>query len=170
MYRHSTAFFTNAVLAVTDSIFPHIKALECNAKLGAVGASFHITRLEKKNSNVLSMVTFCSRYTRALTYENLSFHITSHEAKWLAAHAFLTVLKSAAYQHLRSGAHTSVTIAHTISQLEVLLSSLEARGRAQGEQTAGSEREGVTLLSEQLQRLTEVARVAFDSQLRSLRC
>ena len=50
MYRHSTAFFTNAVLAVTDSIFPHIKALECNAKLGAVGASFHITRLEKKNS------------------------------------------------------------------------------------------------------------------------
>lgn len=46
MYRHSTVFFTNAVLAVTDSIFPHIKALECNAKLAAVGASFHITRLE----------------------------------------------------------------------------------------------------------------------------
>ena len=137
MYRHSTAFFTNAVLAVTDSIFPHIKALECNTKLAAVGASFHIT---------------------------------SHESKWRAAHAFLTVLKSAAYQHLRSGAHTSATIAHTISQLEALLSSLEARGRAQGEQTAGTERGGVTLLSGQLERLTEVARVAFNSQLRSLRC
>ena len=139
MYRHSAAFFTHAVLTVTESIFPHIKALEGNAKLAAAGASFRIT---------------------------------CHEVKWLAAHAFLTVFKSVAYQHLRTGTRTRTAIAHAISELEAQLSSLEAR-QADGEQAEGAQgavREGGTLRSGQLQRLKDVARVAFNSQLRSLRC
>ena len=44
MFRHSSSFFYEAVLAVMGSIFPHIKALEGSSKLAQAGVSMRVSR------------------------------------------------------------------------------------------------------------------------------
>ena len=46
MFRHSSSFFSEAVLAVMGSIFPHIKALESSSKLAQAGVSMRVSRHE----------------------------------------------------------------------------------------------------------------------------
>lgn len=117
-------FFTNSVLAVTACIFPHIKAVESNARLTAVGACMRIGTLD---------------------------------VDWLATHAFLTVLQSAAYQPLRHGQKTGEAISFTIIQLQSLIKGLE-------------DQEVTGMAPARRIWLSTIARCAFNAHLRTLRC
>lgn len=89
--------------------------------------------------------------------------VSRREIDWLAAHAFFTVLQSAAYQPLRRGrAHEAIQIA--IDQLQRLLEAPlpGRRGASEGVVDEVPEKERRWLL--------RIARAAYDKQLRSLRC
>ena len=89
--------------------------------------------------------------------------VSRQEIDWLAAHAFSTVLKSAAYEPLRRGSACKA-IQMAIDHVQRLLESpLPGRRGASG---------GVVGEVPEKERrwLQRIARAAYDKQLRSLRC
>ena len=137
-----------------SNMYTHSPSFLTNAVLAVIGCIFPHIKALGCNSRLVSV--------------GMAIRISRDEVEWLATHAFLTAMQSAAYQPLRLGrAHNAIE--HTICALKTELARLDA---GEGDETgaSGSKAVGERVVQKERKWLAKIARVAYDSQLRSLRC
>jgi hypothetical protein len=89
------------------------------------------------------------------------------QVEWVATHAFLAVLQGPSYRQLRR-AQLAAAVEDACAHLQEALVRLEGQ---EGEREREREREGQARMpAAMLAFLSQVARVAYTPQLRSLRC